>query len=47
MQVFFCLGVIIFCEFLREEFLTEIDFWSAEVIQDLILNLNLYLLTFL
>ena len=33
--------------FLRREFLTDIDFWSVGVIQGLILNLNVYLLTFL
>ena len=32
--------------FFRREFLTDIDFRSARVIQGLILNLNLYLLTF-
>lgn len=38
--------VITVNEVLSTKFLTEIDFCSAGVIQGLVLNLNLYLLTY-
>ena len=47
MQVFFVCESLQFMNFLREEFLTDIDFCNVGIIQGLILNFNLCLLTFL
>ena len=43
MKMLFCLGDITVYGFFKKSFLTDIDFWSARVIQGFILNLNWYL----
>ena len=45
--MFLCLVVSGLYEFIKQWVLKEIDFWRAVVIQGLVLNLNLYLLTLL
>ena len=48
MSMFLSWRVITINEFLGSELLlTEIDIWSAGVVQDLVVTLNLYLITLL